>query len=66
LVERIQEDTNFTEGLVVIGVDEPKNASSGSKKSSDIEEKYCYCQKGEQGRMICCENENCKISFPLS
>jgi len=68
LVERIEEDTNFTEGLfrklttfyvdhvhvlpeimtcMVVGIDEPNNACSGSNRLSDVEEKYCYCQKEE-------------------
>jgi len=48
---------------MVVGIDEPINACSGSNRLSDIEEKYCYCQKGEKGKIICCENENCKISW---
>ena len=52
----------------VVGTDEPNNArpsfAAGSNDgSSDVEEKYCHCRKGEQGRMICCENDDCKISW---
>ena len=27
------------------------------------EEKYCYCQQGEHGDMICCDNEGCRLGW---
>ena len=28
-----------------------------------IAESYCVCGKGEFGKMICCDNENCRIGW---
>ena len=86
LVERIEEDPNFTESLVrklttfyvahmlpeiltrtvTDNSRLPKtSAHSVTAACSDHEEqldiKYCICQEGEYGKMICCDNSECKI-----
>ena len=35
----------------------------GTSTTTDDEEKWCYCQTGEHGTMIGCDNENCAISW---
>ena len=54
----------MTHSIVDVGTDEPNNSQStfAASGSSDVKEKYCYCRKGEKGRMTC-ENDDCKISW---
>lgn len=33
--------------------------STDAPQSSAAEEKFCYCQKGEYGKMVGCDNSNC-------
>ena len=80
LIERIRENTNFTESLIrkltkfyvehmlpevlthnSLDASRLPASSDSDAATSDEEVKYCLCQEGEHGKMICCDNPECKI-----
>jgi len=34
-------------------------------RSVDGDEKFCFCNGPDEGSMICCDNDNCKIMWFL-
>ena len=39
------------------------SSSTTVAATSNEEVTYCFCQEGEHGKMICCDNSECKISW---
>lgn len=40
-----------------------EEARSNGDVSNDVEESFCYCRKGEFGRMVACDNPHCKVEW---
>ena len=68
-IERIQRDPSFFEQMkpkleqFFLHCVLPNILCPSSNATSNKENVYCFCQKGEFGRMIACDNSSCKYQW---
>jgi len=75
LIERIEINSNFTESLIrkltkfyveqmlpeIHNILDANEFPSSSNAMATSNEEAKYCQEGQHGKMICCDDPECKI-----
>ena len=51
------------EGCTAVTVASQQSHSSDAAQSATSDERYCYCQRGEEGKMVGCDNLNCAYKW---